>query len=198
MLVSWTIMIPSFQTPSWSCLTYTDHISATHINAWTRYDEPLNCADPDAGEYIKKQTTEKLQREAKENNWDPLSEGFGKVVYAVCRVFEVDFDGVMVETGGWYAAEAVREFLKTQADVVARNASWSHALRAHAAAIRKQAEEFVVMTDYQGFVVHNNSRKLVATFRANHNDVFYRRSPLDLGRYRPVTILSLDICKWSI
>ncbi|KAK5166937.1 uncharacterized protein LTR77_007666 [Saxophila tyrrhenica] len=169
-----------------------------HCNAWTRYSEPTNYAEPEAGEELKREIMKKLQQEAKENDWDPTLEGFAEVVYAACPKYKVDYEGDMVKTGGYYAVEAVREFLKNQADAVDRNASQFTALVEKANTIRHQANGFMVHTDLQGFVVHHASRKMVATFKANQEGLYHRRSPADLGLYRPVTVLGLEICKWSI
>jgi hypothetical protein len=71
-------------------------------------------------------------------------------------------------------------------------------LQIRANKIADKAENFVVRTDLQGFIVHHNSHQMVAEFAACPDDLFYRRYPQDISEWQYGTVLSLEICKWSI
>jgi hypothetical protein len=232
------------------CAHIADFKQFAHINAWTRYDEPINYAEPVVGDRMRELVFQKLQDEAQKMNWDPSIDGFADVVYAVCPLYEVEFEGELEKTAAWYAIEGIRDFLFSQAQSLfsSKNAKFiiadirgsSAAARAAESASESQwmtsqteerlkdqwissgvkkassaasraldlqrlankiadtAERFVVRTDLQGFIVHHNNRQMVAEFAACPDDLFYRRNPQDLGEWKYGTVLSLEICKWSI
>jgi hypothetical protein len=164
------------------------------------YPNPLNYVEEETGEKLRRQVLQMLQQEAEENKWDPLGDVFGDVVYACSPILTSRFideatgkpEGAPNLTAAFYAVEAVRDFLISQADSIAtRSAS-------RAKAIRNQAGDFTVREDLQGFIVHHPTREMVAVFKANCDDLYNKQMPTEIGNFQSATVTRLEICKWSV